>query len=195
MLYGSLDAPSRRALVEDYIRESELPVGGWESFSDERRTSAPNRRSIEKFWEEPLQLLEKFDSASEMREGACWACGMIWGDSSTLERCHILPWQLGGSFDPSNFHLLCKKCHRDSEDLYGREYWTWFMYSEPGVITPWHASRVLDIIKRRSGKSYAKIVELSGNGMSAFVSNMASIKSQHITLEDAIPDSELTPVE
>jgi hypothetical protein len=55
----------------------------------------------------------------------CWACDQIWHgiydrkrgeywkawERAPLQKCHIVPKSLGGSFEPSNFVLMCKECH------------------------------------------------------------------------------------
>jgi hypothetical protein len=43
----------------------------------------------------------------------CWACG---DDSMETERAHVVPRSGGGSFEPSNFWLLCGLCHREHPD-------------------------------------------------------------------------------
>lgn len=63
-------------------------------------------------------------------EPDCWVCGKsvlniqreenvsfskVW-DASRLERCHVLAKQFGGSDEPANLFLLCRKCHLESPD-------------------------------------------------------------------------------
>lgn len=52
----------------------------------------------------------------------CWAC-LEW--TPKPERAHILPVSMGGDDDPMNIHLLCPKCHIESERLHGDGYWQW----------------------------------------------------------------------
>lgn len=59
----------------------------------------------------------------------CWCCRALqdwWLDengeidqsrNTTIERCHIVPASLKGSFSPLNFVLLCSRCHRKSPDI------------------------------------------------------------------------------
>ena len=71
-------------------------------------------------------------------EPACFACGLhdprgpVWEEardpsaallsglwnahSHVLERCHIVPRCRGGSYEPSNFVLMCHECHRISPE-------------------------------------------------------------------------------
>jgi hypothetical protein len=43
----------------------------------------------------------------------CWACG---DEGTELERAHIVARAAGGTWDPSNFWLLCRQCHREQPD-------------------------------------------------------------------------------
>ena len=40
----------------------------------------------------------------------CWRCDC----QRSLERCHIVPTSLGGEDTPSNFVILCKRCHLET---------------------------------------------------------------------------------
>lgn len=52
----------------------------------------------------------------------CWRCGHERG----LERCHIVPSSLGGSDEPSNLVLLCKRCHLENPNVSDPEImWDW----------------------------------------------------------------------
>lgn len=52
----------------------------------------------------------------------CWRCGY----KSRLQRCHIVPDSLGGSDHPSNFVLLCSRCHREAPNHTNPKYmWAW----------------------------------------------------------------------
>ena len=49
----------------------------------------------------------------------------IWdskGVKSKLQRCHIIPYMVGGSDDPENLFLLCERCHLESPDYAKMEY-------------------------------------------------------------------------
>ena len=43
----------------------------------------------------------------------CWRCGC----RRRLERCHIVPDSLSGEDTPSNFVILCKRCHLDNPNV------------------------------------------------------------------------------
>jgi hypothetical protein len=52
----------------------------------------------------------------------CWRCGY----KSNLEKCHIIPDSLWGPDVPSNFVLLCKRCHREAPNIKDPRFmWIW----------------------------------------------------------------------
>ena len=53
----------------------------------------------------------------------CMACRV---KDVVVDGAHILPLQYGGSNEIENIHLLCKPCHAESENLWGKEYSLWF---------------------------------------------------------------------
>lgn len=92
------------------------------------------------------------DVVVDWHEPECWACrkfidgiydlktydkmtdAQIWGSGvvrSYLERCHIVPHALGGSdTDPSNYFLLCKKCHEEAPDTADRKNFLRWVYKK-----------------------------------------------------------------
>jgi HNH endonuclease len=60
---------------------------------------------------------------NRIKEKFCFACGL---KTAKIQRAHIFPYHLGGSDEASNLHLLCPKCHLESECLIGDLYWFWF---------------------------------------------------------------------
>jgi len=62
----------------------------------------------------------------------CMACGSASnvGDNK-LERAHILAKCIQGSDNISNLHVLCKTCHKESENLNGVIYWSWLSNKAP----------------------------------------------------------------
>ena len=65
---------------------------------------------------------------AENGPGCCFACGAYAGRG--LERAHIVAKAHGGSYDPSNFWLLCHPCHREQPDG-----------APPAAQEMWRASR------------------------------------------------------
>ena len=61
------------------------------------------------------------------------------GDGKYLDRAHIYPDVDGGSKRINNLHLLCRKCHTESEPLEGYVYWLWIylcskLYKEGSML-------------------------------------------------------------
>lgn len=52
----------------------------------------------------------------------CWRCGC----KKNLQRCHIIPYALGGKDEPSNIVLLCSRCHSEGPNVNDPEImWDW----------------------------------------------------------------------
>ena len=51
-------------------------------------------------------------------QSKCWCCGR---KTSHLQKCHLVPKSLGGTFEPSNIVPLCGQCHDDAPDVYDRK--------------------------------------------------------------------------
>ena len=83
----------------------------------DKRPNLPSNQAIFRHWQ---PILANMDVCID--EGACFACG--WNGS--LERAHIVPRCEGGSDEADNLHLLCGRCHHDSEYITNRaEYLDW----------------------------------------------------------------------
>ncbi len=83
----------------------------------------PSELAIRAHWAKRLWAIKGFDSEAEFLErGTCFACGM---DGS--ERAHIVARSVGGSDGCENLHILCHRCHKDSEYLEGSAYMDWLM--------------------------------------------------------------------
>ena len=66
----------------------------------------------------------------------CFACGCPDSVMGGLQRTHIKSRTQGGKDEPSNLHLLCTKCHVESEYLSGRAYWNWLRYVYENECNP-----------------------------------------------------------
>jgi hypothetical protein len=76
---------------------------------------------IVSYWETKVDEGDLSIDFSEAHE-RCWRCGY----KKTLERCHIVPHSLGGKDIPSNYVLLCKRCHIDNPNVSDPEImWDW----------------------------------------------------------------------
>jgi hypothetical protein len=98
-----------------------------------RRADMPTQRVIRAFWSNTsLWRFKGFDSRAEFLEADyCFACGFTNGESKT-ERAHIVALSTGGTNECENLHLLCGRCHIDSEllgspsdDPFQAKYWRW----------------------------------------------------------------------
>lgn len=96
--------------------------------NDGKRRNMPKPQTVRNFWAPRLVEMGKFYSVEEVSEGDyCFACGFPEGDTQKkTQRAHIRPINRGGSNDPSNIHLLCTICHKNSEHLFGEAYMEWF---------------------------------------------------------------------
>lgn len=73
----------------------------------------------------------------------CWRCGY----KSNLQRCHIIPDSLGGEDTPSNFVLLCERCHIDAPNVEDKNFmWDWIVANK----TPFYDT----FFKKRALKEY-----------------------------------------
>lgn len=77
-----------------------------------KRLSAP---TVDRIVEANGTLLARLGIASPAT--TCWCCA----DTTKLERCHIVAHRQGGSgSDPSNYFLLCRRCHAKQPDALPR---------------------------------------------------------------------------
>ncbi len=91
--------------------------------SNPNRIGMPKRVDIYDYWESRIDGLyeDRYNGGPLEHYHCCFACGSY----HRIERAHIVPLCDGGTNDASNLHLLCAKCHIDSETLVGDLYWAW----------------------------------------------------------------------
>ena len=88
------------------------------------KINLPSKNKIKKHWEKYIIQLKDYDSKKEYYEADyCFACGC----KETTERAHIKARCNGGSDKEENLHLLCNACHKCSEFLEGKEYYSWLI--------------------------------------------------------------------
>lgn len=87
------------------------------------RLSPPRQELIILYWQgQSGNIFElEFDEAPE-----CFACHEAESSRNRLQRAHIIARSTGGSFDPSNFVLLCAECHREAP-----------MVTDPDIFIAW----------------------------------------------------------
>ncbi|MCW2994324.1 MAG: hypothetical protein JWQ18_1819 [Conexibacter sp.] len=102
------------------------------------------KAAIAQYWldtDEGLARLPR-NEAANWDLPACFACGFSGTDDddavaewklwnrAVLERCHLVPAALGGSDEPSNLVLLCRRCHQDAPNV-----------ADPTYMLDWIARR------------------------------------------------------
>lgn len=68
--------------------------------------------------------VDESDLSVDIKEAheRCWRCGC----KRRLQRCHIVPDSLGGQDEPSNFVLLCARCHLENPNVADPDImWDW----------------------------------------------------------------------
>lgn len=92
--------------------------------SNMRKQSKTKTEDIINYWSPILNESELNLDLDEL-DCRCWRCGQE-KKLEKLQRCHIVADSLGGSDEPSNFVLLCAKCHQESPDVDDPKYiWIW----------------------------------------------------------------------
>ena len=80
----------------------------------------PTKKQIVEHWRPRWSEFNTFDSAGEMSDDICFACGI----ECKPERAHIKArFECGYDDSAENLHLLCWMCHLTTEKKSGREYW------------------------------------------------------------------------
>lgn len=107
----------------------------------------PNNYEIMEYWKDK-QLFGKYYIVGDLGEPNCWGCHLpihvetnkllkkndiksIWNKTSgSLQRCHIIPKQLGGKDTVDNLFLLCPMCHEESPDTDSKEAFLRWVYGK-----------------------------------------------------------------
>lgn len=130
------------------------------SENQKKRSGMPSRSKIANFWTNTTEgikrikhIVEKYQIDSEklltieLECAHCWACQKVFRGNEGrlkryneknvgLQRCHIIPLDLGGSNDPSNLFLLCGDCHKESPDTLDEYYFfQWLDNKESYYVT------------------------------------------------------------
>lgn len=85
------------------------------------KTIKTTKKQIVDYWQKHVHEEDLSIDFAEAGE-RYWRCGC----ERNLERCHIIPRSLGGEDVPSNYVLLCKRCHLDNPNVADPEImWDW----------------------------------------------------------------------
>ena len=91
------------------------------SKSQEKKSKKSNKTKpwIKKSWDYHSQYISELDVAPDWGDwetdwNMCWCCGQR---TNHLQRCHIVPKSLGGTFEPHNIVPLCGACHDEAPDV------------------------------------------------------------------------------
>lgn len=88
--------------------------------------SHQNRTPIAKIVDYWASRVDECDLSVDWSEAEeyCWNCG----SPKELTRCHIVPHSLGGKDEPSNFVVLCRRCHEEAPNVEDpRIMWDWLI--------------------------------------------------------------------
>jgi hypothetical protein len=83
-----------------------------------RRPQPPKHAVIAFAQRRVLSTLPAFAGENRRPSLTCWACGQTGG--ARPHRAHIVPHSTGGTNVPSNYLLLCERCHREQPDAQPR---------------------------------------------------------------------------
>lgn len=97
----------------------------------EQTRKMPSKGTIAWFWTGRfvrLGMARRTEIDLHLPTDKCWACSM----GGVIQRCHItprceLPPDSKKADHPANIHLLCNRCHLNSEFLTGQSYWSWLL--------------------------------------------------------------------
>jgi hypothetical protein len=108
----------------------------------------PSKAEIVDYWTEHVNEAEIGVDWVEAEE-RCWRCGY----EASLQKCHIVPDSLGGSSEPSNFVLLCHRCHREAPDHTNPEYmWTWIKSTSVSLYDAYWTFRAMEMFEKMFGR-------------------------------------------
>lgn len=132
-----------------------------------KRVGMPSNNRIHDYWKngDGQRVLQSYgieipDQKKLIGEQviACFACGR-----NEVQRCHIVASVNGGSNDVSNLHLLCPRCHVESEIAQGEHYWQWLKYQFENNWNEFTEHNHLDKVKK--GYDEKIFLNLLGKGL------------------------------
>ena len=93
----------------------------------------PSHYQVAEYWRD--KKLHGQPVIYDIKEPECWACGtvveglpdtddikMLWNSiEGKLQKCHIIPRALGGTYEVENIFLMCKGCHNEAPNINDRK--------------------------------------------------------------------------
>jgi hypothetical protein len=106
------------------------------------------------YWESRIDESDLGTDFAEAHE-RCWRCGY----RSKLQRCHIVPHALDGPDEPSNYVLLCGRCHREAPNTRNPDFmWQWIKATKVPLCDTYWTQRGFEefarIFKRQPFKGF-----------------------------------------
>ena len=84
--------------------------------------SMPSTKRILSYWKENhASRWPDLTQSYDWGEPCCWVCFAPFDDYSQLDRAHLKARCVGGSDDPSNLILACRRCNLDMDDCHDSE--------------------------------------------------------------------------
>jgi hypothetical protein len=126
-------------------------------------TSKTTKDDVVRYWErrqDEAGLSVDWKDASKR----CWRCA----DEADLQKCHIIPKSVGGPDTPSNFVLLCFRCHRDAPNVPDPDFiWTWLRaYAVPSYGIYWLEAAMREFERIYKRKMFADLLSHPESGTS-----------------------------
>lgn len=91
------------------------------------------------YWETRVDECDLGSDWAEAHE-RCWRCGY----KRKLQRCHIVPFSLGGSETSDNIVALCSQCHAEAPDVCDQnEMWDWIKRTRVSLYDTYWTRRAL----------------------------------------------------
>ncbi len=109
---------------------------------------------ISSYWTDKIEWLYTHLEIAKA-SSHCWRCGEVSTKHRKIQKCHIIPFAMGGLDIPSNYVLLCKSCHIEAPDVKDNEImWDWInAYSSKRRDNFW-TYKGLDEYKRIYGNEF-----------------------------------------
>lgn len=151
----------------------------------------PNSRvsvaQIHQYWMENSKVHESelnFDWADG--ETHCWNCGST--KAKRLQKCHIIPYALGGEDTASNYVLLCFECHHEAPNNSNPQYmWDWLKSNRTasGLYDTYKFEKALILFSQRRGKQFFEHIKALENPIAALEEVLKNIGTHttHINVE------------